>query len=45
MFTNIQEQQNMLQIILLFQKFSNFGQITREVLGLRVRNFQGIVFT
>ena len=35
----------MLKIILLFSKFTNFtAQITRGFLGLRVQNFQGIVF-
>ena len=35
----------MLKIGLLFKKFTNFnGQITREFLGLRMQNFQGIVF-
>ena len=44
LFTNIQKQKNMLKIRLLFKKFTNFnGQITREFLGLRMQNFQGIV--
>ena len=36
----------MLKISLHFKKFTNFmhGQITRELLGLRMRNFQGIIF-
>ena len=34
----------MLQISLHFKKFYKLhGQITREFLGLRMRNFQGIV--
>ena len=40
-FSNIQKQKNMLKISLLFNKLH--GQITREFLGLRMRNFQGIV--
>ena len=44
LFTNIQKRQNMLKISLLFKKFTNYEQITREFLGLRMRNFQGIVF-
>ena len=45
LFTNIQKQYNMLKISLLFIKiYKLHGQITRELLGLRVRNFQGIVF-
>ena len=36
----------MLQISLLFKKFTKLhGQISREFLGLRIQNFQGIVFT
>ena len=34
----------MLKISLLFKKFRNYGQITREFVGLRMRSFQGIVF-
>ena len=35
----------MLKISILFKKFTNFmGEITREFLGLTMRNFQGIVF-
>ena len=34
----------MLKISLLFKKFTNYEEITREFLGLRMRNFQGIVF-
>ena len=35
----------MLKISLLLKKFTHFtGQITREFLGLRMRNFQSIVF-
>ena len=33
----------MLKLSLLFKKFEN-GQITQESLGLKIRNFQGIVF-
>ena len=45
LFTNIQKQQNMLKISLLFNKMHKlYGQITREFLGLRMQNFQGIVF-
>ena len=35
----------MLKVRLLFKKFTNFmGQITREFIGLRMQNFQGIAF-
>ena len=34
----------MLKISPLFKKFTNYEQIAREFLGLRMRNFQGIVF-
>ena len=35
----------MLKISILFRKFTNFaGQITQELLGLRMQNFQRIVF-
>ena len=34
----------MLKISLLFKKFTNLRQITREFLGLRMQNFQGIIF-
>ena len=42
LFTNIQNQQNMLKISLLFKKFSNF---TGKGLGLRMPYFQGNVLT
>ena len=48
LFTNIQKQWNMLKIRLslgnLQTSQANNGQITREFLGLRMRNFQGTVF-
>ena len=35
----------MLKISLLFKEiYKLHGQITRELLGLRMRNFQGIIF-
>ena len=45
LFTNIQKQLKLLKISLLFRKFDKLqGQVTREFLGLRMQNFQGIVF-
>ena len=45
LFTNIKRQGNKIKINLLFKKFTNFhGQITRQFLGFRKRNFQSIVF-
>ena len=44
LFTNIQKQQNKLKISLLFKKFTNLTGKSREFLGLRMRNFQSIVF-
>ena len=45
LFTNIQKQQKLLKISLLFRKFYKLqGQVTREFLGLRMQSFQGIVF-
>ena len=42
---NIQKQQSALQISQLFKKFTEtHGQITREFLGLRMRNLQGVAF-
>ena len=36
----------MLKIILLFKEIYKIpGEMTQEFLGLRMRNFQGIVFT
>ena len=46
LFTNIPKQKNMLKIILLFKEIYKIpGEMTQEFLGLRMRNFQGIVFT
>ena len=42
LFTNIKKQQNMLKISLIFKKLH--GQTTGEFLGLRMQNFQGIIF-
>ena len=45
LFTNIQKQQKMLKISLLFKKFTKLHeQITQQFLGLGMRNFQGIVY-
>ena len=45
LFTNIQKQHNMLRSSPLFHKNSNFtSKKPRELLGLRMGNFQGIVF-
>ena len=44
LFTNIQKQQNMLKISLLFMKVTTHWQITQEFLGLRMQNFEGMVF-
>ena len=41
LFTNIQKQKNILKISLLFKKKI---KIIPELLGLTMRNFQGIVF-
>ena len=34
----------MLKISLFFKKNANFGYITRDLLGLRMRKFQGMIF-
>ena len=44
LFANIQKQYNMLKISLLKKEiYKVHGQITRELLGLRMRNFQSII--
>ena len=46
LFTNIPKQKNMLKISLFFKEiYKLHGEMTQEFLGLRMRNFQGIVFT
>ena len=39
LFTIIQKQKNMLKISLLIKKLQLHGQISRELLGLRMQNF------
>ena len=46
LFTNIPKQKNMLKISLFFKEiYKLHGEMTQKFLGLRMRNFQGIVFT
>ena len=45
LFTKIQKQYNMLKISLFFKDtYKLHGQITPEILGLRMRKFRCIVF-
>ena len=46
LFTNIQEQQSMLKISLPYFSgiYELHWQITQELLGLKIQNFQGIDF-
>ena len=44
LFTNIQKQQSIVEISLLFKKFTNFTVNDSRILRFRIQKFQGIVF-
>ena len=46
LFTNIQKQEHMLKISIIFKKNTNFaGKITRALLEIRMRNFQIFMYS